>query len=59
MTITELAKKLEEKIGKKYTRQSLSKKISRSSLNYDEMEQIAKILNFKINMVDLLEENQQ
>ena len=56
MTITELAEKLTEKTGKKYTRQSLSKKISRSSLNYDEVEQILKILQFKIEIIDLIED---
>ena len=54
MTITDLAKKLSEKTGKYYSRQALSKKISRSSLNYDEVEQIAQILDFKIELVDLL-----
>ncbi len=58
MTITELAKKMSLETGKKYTRQSLSKKISRSSIDYDEINQIAKILEFKIEIVDLLEKKE-
>ena len=48
MTITELAKRLTELTGKKYSRESLSHRISRSSIRYDEMELIAKILDFEI-----------
>ena len=57
MTITELAKRLTEITGKKYSRQSLSKKISRSAIKYDEMEQITKILEFKIDFIDLIKSN--
>lgn len=53
MTITNLAEELAQKTGRKYTRTSLSSKINRSSLNYDEVEDIAKILNYKINFEDL------
>ena len=53
MTITTLADKLTELTGKKYTRSGLSSKISRGYLRYNEMEQIAKILEFKINFEDL------
>lgn len=50
MTITKLAEKMAEHTGQKYTRQSLSSKLSRNSLRYDEVEIIAKILNFKITI---------
>lgn len=50
MTITKLAEKMSEFTGQKYTRRSLSNKISRSSLRYDEVEIIAKILDFKITI---------
>ena len=53
MTIKKLAEKMSEYTGKKYTRQSLSSKISRGSLRYDEMETIVKILNYKIVIEDL------
>lgn len=52
MTITKLAEKMSEYTGEKYTRQSLSNKLSRNSLRYDEVEMIAKILNFKIVIED-------
>ncbi len=48
MTITKLAEKMTEATGRKYSRQSLSSKISRSALKYDEVELIAKILNYNI-----------
>jgi hypothetical protein len=48
MTIKTLAEKLTELKNKQYSRQNLSNKINRSSLNYDEMEDIAKILVYKI-----------
>lgn len=53
MTIKILAEKMSELTGKKYTRQSLSNKISRNSLRYDEVEVIAKILNYKIVIEDI------
>lgn len=53
MTITTLASKLTELTGQKYTRQSLSNKISRSSLKFDEVENIAKVLNYKITFEDI------
>lgn len=53
MTITKLAQILTEKTGRKYTRQSISNKLSRNSIRYDEMEIIAQILNYKIEFVDL------
>ena len=57
MTITQLAKTLAEKTGRPYSRQSLSKKISRDALKFSEVEHIAKILDFKIEMIDLLDNN--
>ncbi|MBR1942964.1 hypothetical protein IJ843_04445 [bacterium] len=48
LTVEKLAHLLSEKTGRYYTQQSLQHKISLSSLNYDEMEDIAKILNYKI-----------
>ena len=54
MTITELARKLTEITGKKYSRSALSAKLSRNSLKYKELEQIAKILEYKIDFVDLI-----
>lgn len=53
MTITHLATEMTKLTGQKYTRQSLSSKISRSSLRFDEMEVIAKILNYKITFEDI------
>ncbi|MBR1424362.1 hypothetical protein IJ579_02225 [bacterium] len=53
LTIKKLAEKLTEATGHKYTRTSLSNKISRSSLRFDEMEAIAKILEYKIVFEDL------
>ncbi len=53
MTIKTLAEKLTELTGKKYSRSALSSKISRGYLRYDEVEQIAKILEYKIEFEDL------
>ena len=53
MTITQLAKELTALTGKKYSRDSLSHRISRSAIRYDEMELIAKILEYEIEFKDL------
>lgn len=53
MTITKLAEIMSEYTGNKYSRQSLSNKISRSSLRYDEVETIAKILNFRLDVNEI------
>ncbi|MBO6180198.1 LLM class flavin-dependent oxidoreductase [bacterium] len=53
MTITKLAQILTETTGHKYTRQSISNKLARNSIRYNEMEIIAKILNYKIEFVDI------
>ena len=56
MTITQLATLLSAQTGRNYTRQSLSKKLSRNSLKFSEVEIIGQILNFKIDIVDLRDE---
>lgn len=48
MTLTELAKRMSELSGKKYTRDSLNGKFYRETLSVKEMELIAEILNFII-----------
>ncbi len=48
MTLTELAKRMSEVSGKKYTRDSLNGKFYRETLSVKEMELIAEILNFII-----------
>lgn len=53
LTVEKMANKMSEYTGEKYTRQSLSSKISRSSLRYDEVEIIAKILGYKITIEDI------
>lgn len=53
MTIKKLAEEMTEITGKLCTRQNLSNKIARSSLRYDEVEIIAKILGYKITIEDI------
>lgn len=48
MTMTNLAKKMSEISGKKYTRDSLNGKFYRETLSVKEMELISKILDFTI-----------
>lgn len=48
MTMSELAKKLTEITGKKYTRDSLNGKFYRETITVKEMGYISKILNFSI-----------
>ena len=50
MTVKKLAEKLSEYTGQHYTRGSLSNRISRGTLKFDEVEIIAKILDFKITI---------
>ena len=52
MTITKLAEILSEKTGQKYTRQSISSKLHRNSLKYDEMEIILQILGYRISILE-------
>ena len=44
----ELAKKMEEITGRNYSLQNLSHRLSRGTLYYNEVLQIAKILRYKI-----------
>ena len=53
MTITKLAEILSVNTGHKYTRSGLSNKLSKGYLRYNEMEAIAKILNYKIEFTDI------
>ncbi|MBR1942808.1 hypothetical protein IJ843_03630 [bacterium] len=55
MTMKTLAEKLSELTGKKYSRQNLSGRLANGYLRYNEMEQIAKILEYKIDFQDLTE----
>ena len=48
MTLTELAEELKIKTGKNYTLQGLSQKLQRSSMKYDEVKEIAKILGYHL-----------
>ena len=50
MTVKKLAEKMSEHTGQKYTRGSLSNRISRGTLRFDEVEIIAEILDFKITI---------
>ena len=50
LTVEKLAKKLMDATGRRYTQRSLQAKISKSSLRYDEMEDIAKLLGYKIKI---------
>lgn len=52
MKIKELSVELTKKMGKKYTPTSLSQKLLRASLTYNEMLCIAEILDFTINFSD-------
>lgn len=49
-TITKLAEELTEKTGKKYTVKSISQKLSRNTLRYEEFKLITEILGYKINI---------
>ncbi len=49
MTLTQLAKLLTEKTNKKYTLSSLSQKLSRGTLTYNEMLSVINVLNYKIS----------
>ena len=50
LTVKKLANLLSEKTGKHYTQISLQHQIRLSSLNYDEMEIIAKLLGYRIKI---------
>lgn len=49
MSLTKLAEKLTEFTGKKYSQQNLSNKLSRDTLKYSELYNIAQVLGYKIN----------
>ncbi len=48
MTITELAKRMTELSGKKYSQSLISHKLAKESLRYTEMKMICKILGYRI-----------
>lgn len=48
MTLTELAKEAELASGKKYTVHSLSQKLVNSSMKYDEVQFLARVLGYNI-----------
>lgn len=48
MTITELARRMTELSGKKYSQSLISHKIANESLKYTEMKMICKILGYRI-----------
>jgi hypothetical protein len=50
LTAKKLAEKLTEKTGKQYTQQSVLHKISLSSFRYDEINVIADLLGYEINI---------
>lgn len=52
MLLKDLALLLSEKTGKKYSGNSLTKRLGYGSLTYNEMLQIAEILGYKIQFVD-------
>ncbi len=47
-TITDIVKIMNEKYGTDTTPQNLSNKLSRGTIKYDEVKQIAEIINYKI-----------
>lgn len=49
--VKELAKMLQEKTGKKYTSDSLSHRMARASVTYEEMLDIADVLGYDIKFV--------
>ncbi len=50
MTMTKLAEKMAEATGKPYTMKSISDKLARRTLKYEEFILILKILNYKIEL---------
>ena len=54
MTITELARDLTQVTGKHYTPASLSAKMIRGTLSYNEMLKICEILDYKIDISSLI-----
>lgn len=56
INLTGLAQMLTQKTGKKYTLDSLSKKLNRGTIPYNEVMMIADILGFKVSY-ELTEED--
>ena len=54
LNITKLAKLLTEKTGEKYTLSTLSSKMIRGTLSYNEMLTICEILNYGIEFKSLI-----
>lgn len=52
MTMKELASRITEFTGKKCSRQNLSNKLSLGTLRFEDFEIIAKILGYKIELID-------
>lgn len=48
MTLTKLAEKMTEKMGKKFTQSGLSHKLSKNTVRYDELTVICEILGYEI-----------
>ena len=53
MTLTILAQKIGEKVGKQYSLASLSQKLRNGTITYKEIKLIADILNYKIIFYDM------
>ena len=48
MTMTEMAKKMSEHLGRKFSRSVFSQKLTNGTLRYDELAAICKILDYTI-----------
>jgi len=53
ISVKELAQKMTETIGKKYTRDSINGKLSRNTLTLKECQVIAKILGYEVTFVKI------
>lgn len=49
-TITQMAEKMTQKTGKKYTVKSISQKLTNNTLKYEEFKIITEILGYKIKI---------
>ena len=52
-TITDMAEKLTNKTGKKYTVKTLSQKLTNGTLRYEEYKNIIEILGYKIDLIKI------
>ena len=50
-TITDMAKKLTDKTGKKYTVKTLSQKLVNGTLRYEEYKHIIEVLGYQIQLI--------